>query len=314
MNDAACPQKPVLAGNSLAGVRVLDLLLECWPVEDVLVIVPPETVRHSWQPSLRDAAQRAGVTVIDPPDVNDPEVIDAITSHGADLLLSVYYTQIFKELLLTAVDGLALNFHPALLPRHRGTAPLVWAIAEGDAMAGMSVHEISLGIDTGPIRWQRPLAIHPDDTGYSLHLKASNLAVAIAAEIIRRLRAGRPLPPAVDQSGQATMHTSRDPQLNRIDWAEPAERIRNVVRALSSPLPGAYTSWRGERLGLERVRTALLRGPSRPSGMVQIDASEGICVWTGDGAVALDAVRRDDNVFDGEALDALGILEGEVLS
>lgn len=293
---------------------MLDLLLEVWPAGDLLVIVPPETVRHTWQPSVREAALRAGVAVIDPPDVNDSLVLEAVSAHEADLLLSVYYTQIFREPILSAVDGLALNFHPALLPRHRGTAPLVWAIAEGDTKAGMSVHEIALGVDTGPIRWQRPLAIHPDDTGYSLHLKASNLAAAIAADLIRRLVARRALPPAVEQTGAVTSHTSLDPQLNRIDWTQPVERIRNVVRALSAPLPGAYTSWRGDRLGLERVRTVMIGGPSRTPGMVQIDASEGICVWAGDGAVRLEAIRRGDDIITGSALDSLGINDGEVLS
>lgn len=314
MNESLIPSKPVLAANSLAGVLILDLLLESWPRDDVLVIVPPERIRHSWQPSVWEAAASAGITTLDPEDVNDPAVVEAVVAHGADLLLSVYYTQIFKEPLLNAVDGLALNFHPALLPKHRGTAPLVWAIAEGDTTTGMSVHEITLGVDTGPIRWQRPLAIHPSDTGYTLHLKAANLAAGIAGELIRRLRSGTPLPPGTEQSGAATVHTSRDPRLNRIDWTQPAERIRNVVRALSDPLPGAHTSWRGQRLGLERVEVAALRGPTHAPGMVQVDPDQGVCVWSGDGAVRIEVARWNERIVAGEDLASLGIREGEVLS
>lgn len=278
------------------------------------MIAPPDEVRHSWQPSLRDAAARAGVNTLNPENVNDPSVVHEISEHGADLLLSVYYTQIFREPLLNAVDGLALNFHPALLPRHRGTAPLVWAIAEGDTTTGMSVHEVTLGVDTGPIRWQRSLAIHPNDTGYSLHLKAANLAAGIAADLFRRLRSGTPLPPGVEQSGTASLHTSSDPRINRIDWSEPRERIRNVVRALSMPLPGAHTAWRGDRIGVEWVEPATLNGPSRPPGMVQVDPTEGVCVWAGDGAVRLERARWNERLLGNQDLLDIGIAEGEVLS
>src|SRR5262249_39830458 len=154
---------PVLAGNSHAAVYVLDLLLEAWPRDDILVIAAPDTKRHSWQPSLAERAAELDVRFIAPPKVNEPDVVQTVLDHHADLLLSVYYTQIFKAPFLEAINGPAVNFHPALLPKHRGTAPLIWAIAEGDTMAGLSVHELALGVDTGDLLYQRLLPIHPDD-------------------------------------------------------------------------------------------------------------------------------------------------------
>src|SRR5262245_60949870 len=130
------PRRPVLAGNNEAAVLVLDLLLEEWAPADVLVIAPPGGAKHGWQPSLALHAAEHDVRVLEPEKVNDDEVVDELRRHGSDLLLSVYYTQLFRAPFLEAVDGPAVNFHPSLLPRHRGTAPLFWAIADGDEVDG----------------------------------------------------------------------------------------------------------------------------------------------------------------------------------
>src|SRR4051794_2472872 len=144
-------------------------MVQVWNREEILVIAPPHGPAHAWQPSLADRAANLGVRVLTPSDVNDEVTISEIRRRASDLLLSVYYTQLFTTDLMEAVDGRRLNFHPSLLPRHRGTAPLIWAIAEGDEQTGVTVHELTRGVDTGPILWQRPLRIHPDDTGYTLH-------------------------------------------------------------------------------------------------------------------------------------------------
>ena len=311
--DRSTPTRPVLAGNSLAGGYVLDLLLEGWAPADLLVIAPPGGPRHGWQPSLADHARRRGVAVLDPLDVNDGTVVDAVRAHGADLLLSVYYTQLFRAPLLDAVDGPALNFHPSLLPRHRGTAPLIWAIADGDAVTGVSVHELTLGVDTGPLLWQRRLPIHPDDTGYTLHLKAAGLVRSIAADLLRALRAGRPLPDPVEQAGTPTVHTSRDPQLNQIDWAGRAEHVRNVVRALAAPLPGAYSTWQGRRIGIEEVDVLAPARSSRAPGMVEVGPS-GLAVWAADAPVRIELVRLDDEVVPATALIERGLTEGHLFA
>lgn len=309
------PQRPLLAGNSLAAELVLDLLLEQWAPEAILVLAPPETGRHSWQPSLGKAARRRDVDVLQPARVNELSVIAEIARRQTDLLLSVYYTQIFKPELLDAVAGPALNFHPSLLPRHRGTAPLIWALIEGDEVAGLSVHVLTPGIDKGPLVYQRPLPIHPGDTGYSLHRKAALHVRSAAAELLRRLVADEGLPEAIEQSGTASFHTSRDPSVNHVQWTDPRARIRNIVRALAPPLPGAYIIARGEHIVLERVEP-VARPSTRPPGMLDIDRVTGIpSVWAGDGPVEIRRVRLDGSSVSGEEFCArLGLLDGDQLA
>jgi methionyl-tRNA formyltransferase len=302
----------LLAGNNEAACLVLDLLLEALPPGDVLAVVPPGGVHHAWQPSLERHAAAHGVPVLAPLDVNDDATIAAVASHQAELLLSVYYTQLFGERLLAGLQGPAINFHPSLLPRHRGVAPLIWAIAEGDTMIGVTAHHIDAGIDTGRVVAQRKLPVHPDDTGHTLHRKAARLVCGIAAELLRGWLSGEGIPEGDAQSGRATSHSTRDPQLNRIDFAQPRERIRDIVRALAPPLPGAWCEAGDRRLVLAQV-TPVDAGSAfagTPGMLARLPGGDW-GVWAADGLLRIDAFHQD-----GEArpsADLLGVVtEGQV--
>ena len=275
----------VLAGNNAAAVRVLDLLLgvDVLDKADILCIAPPGPPRHGWQVSLSRAAAERGVRCLIPADVNDEATVAAVRAHDAKLLLSVYYTQLFGPELLAAVDGPALNFHPSLLPRHRGTAPVIHAIAEGDELTGLSVHHIAAGVDTGELVWQRPIPIARDDTGHVLHRKLEHLVVAAAADLMRRWLRDGTLPPSVPQQGEPTIHRSTDPPLNAIDLTAPRERVRNVIRALAPPLPGAWVEHAGARLILRRAEP--VEAPPRPAGSIDEVADGELLLWATDGAL-----------------------------
>jgi methionyl-tRNA formyltransferase len=303
----------VLAGNSLAAAQVLELMLDVWDPAEILVVAAPDDSTHDWQPSLAETARAMGVTTLQPPKVNAPDVIETLRAWGPDLLLSVYYTQIFKPELLDVIAGPALNFHPALLPRHRGTAPLIWAIVDGDEVAGVSVHHLTKGIDTGPLVDQRSLPIHPDDTGYTLHLKASNLVSAMAARILRSLATGGGIPEGQDQAGDATYHSKRDPSVNHLDWRQSRERVRNVVRALAPPLPGAYSLLGALRLQIDAVSFAEVAGPARAPGMIEFRSVPGAAViWAADGPVTVDACRVDGKPMSPADIKSLpDVIEGD---
>lgn len=273
----------ILAGNNRAAIDVLDLLRERLEPERLLCLAPAGPPRHGWQASLSQAAQERGVRCLTPEDVNDPETVGAVRRHQAGLLLSVYYTQLFRDGLLAAVEGPVLNFHPSLLPRHRGTAPVVHAIAEGDATTGLSVHHVDAGVDTGRLVWQRELAIEDDDTSLSLHEKLRGLVREAAGELLAGWISGTGLPDAFDQIGRVSVHRSTDPPLNRLDLTEPRARVRNVVRALAPPLAGAYVELGGERVVLASAEPVV--APARPPGTIERAAGGTLLIWAGDGAL-----------------------------
>ncbi len=306
----------ILAGNNLAAIYTLDVLLEALVPDRLLVIAPPGGRLHDWQASLAARAEKAGVEHLAPEDVNAPAVLARAAAHRAGLLLSVYYSQIFGGRWFEAVLGPMLNFHPSLLPRHRGTAPLIWAIIEGDPITGLTVHHIDRGVDTGPILTQHVLPITPEDTGHSLHLKMAALVRAAAVELLRDFLAGRSIPAGRPQTGPGSHHR-RGERVNHLVWSAPRERIRNIVRALAPPLPGAYALFRGEPLVLARVAAAdaIGTGGARPPGTLAVIPGESPLVWASDGPLRIDRFVHGGEVCPGEALARRrGVRDGDVLS
>jgi methionyl-tRNA formyltransferase len=286
----------VLAGNNEASTLVLDLLLDRYEPGSILVLATPDSAVVDWQPSLAEHAAKLGIECIQPEDVNAPWVLDKISSHHPKLLLSVYYTKIFSPEFLERIDGPSLNFHPALLPRHRGVAPLIWALVEGDEEAGVSVHFIDEGTDTGPLVLQLRFPIEPDDTGYDLHRKAARAVRSAAANLLDQLAEHGRLPDPKPQEGRSSYHSKREPRLNRIDWTWPRDRVRNVVRALAPPLPGAYAVVGGERWVLCKVETGLLDGRTFPPGTVTTGEPGGPEIWASDGPIVVrEAVVADES-------------------
>jgi methionyl-tRNA formyltransferase len=277
--------------------------------------IAPEGGHHAWQPSLEEHAVSRGVSCLTPEDVNEASVIERVHSFQPTLFLSVYYTQVFRPNLLEAVECPVLNFHPSLLPRHRGTAPLIWAIAEGDRVTGLTLHDVDEGIDTGPILSQHRMPIHRNDTGYVLHQKMARLVRATAAELLRVHLRGETARPAAAQLGAASYHSRRDPPLNHLDWSSPRERIRNVVRALAPPLPGAHALIDGEPLVLGRVEPFDVGAPTlRPPGMVELRRGAEPIVWAADGPLRIVTFLEDGQLLTGTELPgARGLGHGQVL-
>lgn len=219
----------VLAGNGLAACRVCDILFEAHA--DVLCISPPE--HPAWQDDLAIRARTWGISCLTPEDINAPEVVKRIGE--PDFFLCVYYPQIFRDDLLANIWGRALNFHPSLLPRHRGVSPLLFALMEGDKEAGVTVHHLDEGVDTGPIVMQRRFPIGENVTGYDLHLMAAETVRELAEELLPPLLAGEPIPEGRPQEGESSYHSLSD-YLTEIDPDWPIEFQERVARALAPPL------------------------------------------------------------------------------
>lgn len=289
----------VLAGNGAAACATLALLRQARPAAELLVIAPPGGPLHSWQDSLQAVAGDAGVTCLAPARINDPQVVDQVAAFGADLLLSVYYTQIFRPDFLAAIPGPRLNVHPSLLPRHRGTAPLIWSIVEGDHRTGVTIHHLDNGVDTGHIVTSRILPINASDTGWTLHDKASRLATATIAELLRDWLAGADIPVGRPQEGGGCLHRKADGTLNRIDPDDSPERVERIARALAPPLPGAYLQLPGTDL---IVTSLTCSDRSGPAGTLQVQDPDGPVYLLRNGAVRIDRFWDGQRERDGREL------------
>jgi methionyl-tRNA formyltransferase len=140
--------------------------------------------------SVKRLAAKHHVPVLTPADVNAPEFLDELRRIGPDVVISVSCPQIFSRELLQLPRLGCINVHSALLPNYRGMLPTFWALAQGEAQTGVTVHYMSPGIDGGEIIAQRLIPIGPEETLHSLMARCKRAAADAILETIPRLREG----------------------------------------------------------------------------------------------------------------------------
>jgi len=238
-----------------------------------------------WFSSVAELARSAGIPTIAPGDVNADGAAAAIAAAQPDFLFSFYFRQMMQRRVLALPSRGALNLHGSLLPRYRGRAPVNWVLVNGETETGVTLHEMDEKPDHGAIVAQRRVAIARDDTALSLTRK---LAVA-ARELLRAtyadLIAGTA--PRIEQDHAAASYFGgRKPADGRIDWTCRSEAIRNLVRAVTDPWPGAFTFANGRKLLVWTVEPRRVTASAVP-GTVLAEPGGGLVIATGDGAIEL---------------------------
>jgi methionyl-tRNA formyltransferase len=197
-------------------------------------------------PPVKELALARGLPVLQPRSVNTPDALDAIRAHEPEALMVAAFGQILKQPLLDLPARGSLNIHASLLPKYRGAAPVAVAILAGEAETGVTIMEVQLALDAGPIVAQRACAIEPDDTTGTLTAKLSELGADLLIDVLpawgRREIGVRPQDDAL-----ATYVKVIGASDARIDWVLTAEDIWRRVRAYN-PWPGATTTVDGVTL------------------------------------------------------------------
>ncbi len=189
-----------------------------------------------WQRSFTRAARELGVRCQQPPSINDPAFIDELRDFGADAFLSVQFDQILRDRLIDFVGCPCINLHFALLPRHRGVAPIAWAILEGDEVGGVTLHHMVEDIDAGDIVAQARFPIGIEDCARDVYEAAGRAAVDL-------FRSSYPFASSLleqrlpQDAGAACYHRegALDFSMRRIDWTLPAPQLQRWIRAMIFP-------------------------------------------------------------------------------
>jgi methionyl-tRNA formyltransferase len=237
-------------------------------------------------PPVKAVAERAGVPVLQPRSARAPEVAAALAATGAALGVVVAYGKILPEAVLTAFPRGCVNVHGSLLPRYRGAAPIQRAVMNGDAETGITIMQLDIGMDTGPVLLERRTPIGPRETAGDLFARLAPLGAAALVEAIDGLVAGTVHPVAQDHAGatHAAMLTKAD---GAVDWAAPAVRVAAQIRGVD-PWPGAVASLRGAVVKL--FGAVAIDGPGAPGTVLAVDG-RGLVVACGQGAVAIEALQ-----------------------
>jgi len=244
-----------------------------------------------WFGSVADRAAEAGVSTITPSDVNAPEVLERVAAERPDFLFSFYFRHMMKAPLLELPTRGALNMHGSLLPAYRGRAPVNWVLVNGEKETGVTLHYMDERPDHGEVVSQQRVPISRDDTALTLTRKLAVAARTALRESIPLLEAGT-APRIVQDHTRSSYFGGRGPADGEIDWSQPAESIRNLIRAVTHPWPGAFSFVRDRKLLVWRAETRASEGGGAP-GETRLAADGAVRVVSGEGALELVEVSRE---------------------
>ena len=197
-----------------------------------------------WFRSVAELCVQHGLPVFAPDDVNHPLMVEKIRRLEPDILFSFYYRALLKAPILNIPKSGCLNLHGSLLPKYRGRSPINWAIIHGERETGVTLHYMTERPDDGDIVCQMKVPIGPEDTARVLNRRLVEAAGMMLDEYLPQIECG--CAPRVPQDhGNASYFSRRSPDDGAIDWKSSSGAIRNLVRAVTRPYPGAFT-YRGD--------------------------------------------------------------------
>jgi methionyl-tRNA formyltransferase len=224
---------------------------------------------------------------LQPPTLKSKETIERVIAAGADAMVVAAYGLILPAPYLTAAGHGALNIHASLLPRWRGAAPIQRALLAGDAETGVSIMQMDMGLDTGPVLAQQRIAITEEDDAGTLHDKLASLGAEMMVAVLGNLHSsglkGVPQP----ESG-ASYARKVEKKETLLDWSRPAPELEREVRAFR-PSPGASTMLGGEPLKVWRARVREQEG--EPGVLLCIDEGS-LVIGCGRQALEVTEIQR----------------------
>jgi methionyl-tRNA formyltransferase len=246
--------RTVYLGTSEFAAAVLRRLAESRH-RPLLVVTPPDRPkgrgRRSGPPATAAVAVELGIELLQIEDVNGEGVLERIGAVRPEAVAVCAFGQLIREPLLSAWP--MLNVHPSLLPRWRGAAPIERSIMAGDRVTGVSLMQVTAGLDSGPVALREEIGIGPEDDFESLSGKLASLGGELLVEALD-LQAGGELTFVEQDDGEATYAEKIEPPERRLDPGRPALELARTVRALT-PHIGTYLEVGGDnRLGVRRAR------------------------------------------------------------
>jgi methionyl-tRNA formyltransferase len=281
----------VVHGQQAFGKSVLDALLERG--ENVVgVYCAPDPAQGGRVDPLKEAALARGLPVQQPRSFrNKPEVWEEFARLKADLCVMAYVTLIVPEEVLNLPTRGTIQYHPSLLPRHRGPSSINWPIIMGETRTGLTIFWPDQGLDTGPILAQKEVEIGDNDTLGSLYFdRLFPMGVAALLEAVDLVREGK-APKIVQDESQATYEGWCKKENVQIDWQKPLQTVWNLIRG-ADPQPGAWTTHGGTSVQLLDAKKVPGAASGRPGEVLAVDDT-GVAVAATGGQILVTRVRPE---------------------
>ncbi|CAL9392542.1 methionyl-tRNA formyltransferase [Streptomyces sp. enrichment culture] len=279
--------KLVFAGTPEVAVPALDALIASGRHEVAAVVTRPDAPagrgRRLVASPVAERAEEAGIEVLKPAKPRDPGFLERLREIGPDCCPVVAYGALLPRVALDVPARGWVNLHFSLLPAWRGAAPVQHALMAGDEITGASTFLIEEGLDSGPVYGTVTETVRPTDTSGDLLTRLAFAGAGLLAATMDGIEDGslKAVPQPDEGVTLAPKITVEDA---RVDWTAPALRVDRVVRGCT-PAPGAWTTFRGERLKLVQALPVADRTDLAPGQLAA--GKNNVYVGTGSHAVEL---------------------------
>lgn len=297
----------VVHGQEAFGKAVLEKLLERG--ENVVAVCCAPDKAGRLEDPLKVFAREKGLPVHQPKSWKTPEALELMQSFNADVCMMAYVLLFVPQPVLDAPRLGTFQYHPSLLPAHRGPSSINWPIAMGKTRTGLTIFWPDEGLDEGPILIQKSVEIGPDESlGDVYFKKLFPMGVDAMIEGLELVRAG-----VILKHKQQLDHGSYESWFKKdvaeLDFSKPIADVYNVIRA-ANPAPGAWATIRGVKLDI--YDSARVSGAGKPGEIISISA-DGITVAGTGGALLVKRVKAPEGkkIAAGEWAASVGLKVGD---
>lgn len=287
-----CLEKMLSLGGNLTGIFTLD---------------DERRAKMSGNKPFDDLARKYGVPLHKIRNINDGQSLELVKACDPDVAYVIGWSQLVKKEFMSLARYTCVGMHPTLLPRHRGRAPIPWAIIYGLRKTGVTMFHIKEDADNGDIIGQEEIDIGFEDDAMSLYKKALAAHVKLIGDCFPLLEAGN-APRIRQDDSKASYWAKRTPFDGIIDWNTRAMNLYDWVRALTEPYPGAFTFYAGRKLIIWKSYPVNKEERHADAGTILDVTADGILAATGEGALLLPDVQFDG----GERLKGPKIMESSL--
>lgn len=253
---------------------------------------------------VKELARKHNIPVFQPQKIRRDGVED-LRSLAPDVCVTAAFGQILSQEVLDVPVMGTVNVHASLLPKHRGAAPVQWAVLQGEAVTGVTTMLTDKGIDTGDMLLKAEVVIGPEDTAGTLLDRLSHVGAELLIETLQKLEAGN-----CPREKQNEDEMTYDPMLNKemglLHFEETAIQCVNRVRAMS-PWPCAYAPIQEGVLKVWRAKVA--EGTGTPGQILKANKKDGLVIAVQDGAIELCEIQAPN----AKRMDARAFLLGHPL-
>ena len=284
--------KVIFMGTPDFALGTLDAI-EAAGHEIVLVVSQPDRPKgrgNAMQfPPVKEWALERNIPVFQPERIRKPECIEELRKYPADIFVVAAFGQILPEEILNMPRLGCINVHASLLPKYRGAAPIQWSILNGDAVTGVTIMQMGIGLDDGDILTQVEVPIDAEDTGGSLFDKLAIAGGKLCAKTMEQLDRGEITP--IPQDADAATHVGMiKKELGKLDFTRPAREIECYIRGLN-PWPSAYTKLDGKTLKIWKA-LVLPETLGTPGEVVSV-TKDSMVIACGEGSLSLVEVQLE---------------------